>query len=149
MSEKILRYEPWFYILAILVAVAFRMVNLTSLPLSDFEASEALNAFHLASGSQPVSGNQPLYTLITSSLFFIFGSSDFLARFLPVLAGCALVFLPLLMRNELGKLPAIILTFGMAIDPALVTLSRQAGSVMPAMVLTLAAICFAWKKELQ
>ena len=147
MSEKLNRYEPWLYAIAILVAVAYRMINLASLPLSDSEAAQALNAFQLMAGSHQVNGGQPMYALITGALFFIFGSSDFLARLLPALAGSLLVLLPLLMRDELGKLPAIILSFGLAVDPALVTLSRQAGSVMPALVLTLAAACFAWKKR--
>jgi hypothetical protein len=149
MSDKLTRYEPWLYATALVVAVTFRLINLASLPLSDSEATPALNALQLLDGSRQVSGSQPLYTLITGLLFFIFGSSDFLARLLPALAGCFLVLLPLYMRDELGKFPAIILSFGLAIDPALIAFSRQAGSVMPALALTISAACFAWKRRLR
>lgn len=145
MSEKFTRYEPWLYLVAILVAVVFRMINLASLPLSDNEAVHALNALQLSNGSHQVGGNQPFYTMITAALFFVFGSTNFLARILPALAGCGLVVLPLLMRNKLGRLPAVILAYGLAVDPGFVALSRQAGSVMPALVLTLSAVCLIWK----
>ncbi len=147
MSQKLIRYEPLLYLAAVLVAVGFRLINLASLPLSDGESAQALNAFHLVTDSHIVGGNQPLYTLFTGILFFIFGSSDFLARLIPAVAGCLLVLLPVLIRDDLGRLPAIILSFGLAMDPALVALSRQAGSVMPALVLTMAAACYAWKRN--
>jgi hypothetical protein len=145
MTGKYLRYEPWLYAGAFLLAVAFRLVNLGSLPLDDREAAEALKALQILGGSSPASG-QPLYTLFTAGLFTLFGSSTFLARLIPALAGCLLVFLPVLLRDDLGRLPALILAYGLALDPALVAVSRQAGSELPALCFSLLALFFLWKR---
>jgi hypothetical protein len=45
-------------------------------------------------------------------------------------AGCALVAAPWLLRKRLGRLPAIVLAFGLAIDPGLVAMSHLAGGPM-------------------
>jgi hypothetical protein len=146
MNGKFLRIEPWLYIGAFTLAVVFRLFNLGNLPLSDPEAREALKALalHGASGS---GSSQPLYTLFTAGLFAIFGSNEFLARLGPALAGCLLLVLPMLLREDLGRIPAVILAYGLAIDPALVAISRQAGSAMPALSLTLLALGFLWKRR--
>jgi 4-amino-4-deoxy-L-arabinose transferase-like glycosyltransferase len=146
MTGKYLRNEPWLYAGALLLAVAFRLINLGSLPLDDREAVEALKALQILGGSAPTSG-QPLYTLFTAGLFTIFGNSNFLARLVPALAGCLLVALPVLLRKDLGRLPALILAYGLALDPALVAISRQAGSVMPAVSFSLMALFFLWKQK--
>jgi hypothetical protein len=146
MNAKLNRYEPWLYAGALLLAASLRLINLGSLPLSDTEAVEALKALGLFGGSASTSG-QPLYTLITAGLFAIFGNSDFLARLLPALTGCLLLLLPWYLRDDLGKLTALVLAFGLALDPALVALSRQAGSVMPALCFTLLALCALWKRQ--
>ncbi|MBN2676438.1 MAG: hypothetical protein JXR32_00070 [Anaerolineaceae bacterium] len=140
------RTETWLLLTAVILAVALRFIHLGNLPLSDIEAGEALKAHAILGGSQ-VQGSQPLYTLLTAAFFSLFGSTVFLSRLIPALAGCLLVILPLTMRDELGRMPAIILAFGLAIDPALVSLSRQAGSVMPALFLTIAGVCCTWKKR--
>ena len=44
------KYEGWLYGLAFLVALALRFIQLGAAPLTDSEATLALQAFHLAKG---------------------------------------------------------------------------------------------------
>jgi len=148
MNGKFARIEPWLYIGAFLLAAGLRLVNLGSLPLSDREAIEALKALALANGNASGS-TQPFYTMLTAGLFAIFGSSEFLARLVPALTGCLLLVLPILLRDKIGRLTALILAYGLAFDPALVAISRQAGSAMPAVSFTMLAMAFILNKKIR
>jgi hypothetical protein len=143
MNGKFTRSEPWLYLGAFILAVGFRLVNLGSLPLSDREALEALKALALLDGSS-TSSAQPFYAMLTAGLFNFFGSGEFLARLVPALAGCLLLVVPMLLRHKLGRMAALILAYGLAIDPALVSISRQAGSAMPALSFSLLALACLW-----
>jgi hypothetical protein len=140
MNLPRLKYEGWMYGLAFLIALGLRLVQLGTAPLTDSEANLALQAFHIANGTRPLLGPQPAYVLLTSILFLIFESSNFMARLFPALVGSAMVFAPMLFRAQLKPRPAMILAFLLAIDPGLVALSRLAGGVVLAVAFTL----FAW-----
>jgi hypothetical protein len=112
--------------------------------LSDTEAEWALQALHLAQGAQPLLGSQPIYILPTSGLFYLFGSSNFLARFIPALTGSALILIPYLFRERLKLVPSLLLAFFLALDPGLISLSRQAGSLIPALTFLLLTWAFWW-----
>jgi hypothetical protein len=140
MNHPRLKYEGWLYGLAFLIALVLRLVALGMAPLTDSEANLALQALHIANGTRPLLGPQPAYILLTSVLFLIFESSNFLARFWPAIVGSAMVFAPSLFRAQLKPRPALILAFLFAIDPGLVALSRLAGGVVLAVAFTL----FAW-----
>jgi hypothetical protein len=107
-----------------------RFLHLGALPLSDFEADWALQALRITQGLKPAIGPNPAYVHLTAILFFIFGTTNFLARFWPALAGIALVLAPWFLRGRLGRLPMLILAFGLAIDPGLVAMSHLAGGPM-------------------
>ena len=135
--------EGSLYALALLAALVLRLAALKNAGLNDVEAGWALQALGLARGQAVGIGPQPLYVLFTGLLFSILDSSNVLARLLPALSGSALVLFPLFMRGYFGKRAAVILAFGLALDPALVFLSRTAGSQIMALsfvLLTLAAI---------
>jgi len=132
--------------IAFIMAAALRFIQLGALPLGDAEAEWALQALHVVQGTQPLLGPQPIYILPTSALFFLFGDSNFLARFVPALAGCILVLVPYLFRQRLGSVPSLFLAFFLALDPGLVSLSRQAGSLIPALTFVLLAWAF-WGQE--
>jgi hypothetical protein len=138
--------EQTLAVLALGLALALRFLNLGAAALSDAEASWALQSLALANPShltaQLIIGAQPAYIILTSWLFQLFGATNFLARFWPALAGGALVLVPLSFRRQLGRPAALIAAFGLALDPGLVTISRQAGSPMMALafgLLTLGA----------
>ncbi len=122
--------EHAIYAVALVFAIGLRFLNLGALPLSDYEATWALQALRVTQGLHPALGPNPAYVHLTSILFYIFGGTNFLARFWPALAGTALVFAAWFLRGRIGRIPAIVLAFGLAIDPGLVAMSHLAGGPM-------------------
>ena len=133
MQNRPIKHESLLYLLAFTLAITLRLTNLGTLSLGNTEAEWALQAFSVAQGNRPLLGPQPAYILPTSLLFFLFGTSNFLARLIPVLAGIGLIFVPYMFRTRLKPIPSLLLTFFLVLDPGLVSLSRQAGSLMPAL----------------
>lgn len=139
-----LRVEDLLYLLAFVLALGVRLLRLGSAPLSDAEADLALRALD---GSLQV-GTQPLYVVLTSWLFFLVGgSSNFLARFWPAVAGAALVLTPRLFRRPLGWRAALMLAFFLALDPGLVAVSRQADGHMLAVSLVVLTLGWLWNRR--
>ena len=147
MRFSTIKHENILYALTFLIAFALRFIHLGALPLSDAEAEWALQALRVVEGTRPLLGPQPGYILPTSVLFFFFGTSNFLARFLPALTGSALVFFPYLFRERLKPVPALLLAFFLALDPGLVSLSRQAGSLILALTFVLLSWAFWWNER--
>jgi hypothetical protein len=146
MLKRPLTLEHAFYALALAIGLGLRFLNLGATPLSDFEADWALQALQITRGLHPVIGANPGYVHLTAVLFAIFGGTNFLARFWPALAGCLLVLVPWALRERLGRVTALILAFGLAIDPGLVGLSRQAGGPMLA-VASIVLTLLAWNQS--
>jgi len=140
MNSPRLKNEGWLYWLAFLVALGFRFIQLGATPLTDSEASLALQALPTAQGKDPLLSPQPAYILFTSIFFLIIESTNFMARFLPALAGSTLVFAPWFFREKLKPRPALILAFLFAFDPGLVALSRQSSGT----ILAVTFLLFAW-----
>ena len=140
MNSPRLKYEGWLYGLAFLLALGLRLLQLGASPLTDSEATFALQAFKLAQGKETLLGPQPLYILFTSLLFGVIEATNFLARLLPALAGSALVFAPWFFRERFQPRTMLIAAFLLAIDPGLVALSRQAGGAMLAVTFILFAL---------
>jgi hypothetical protein len=140
--------ETALYALAFTLALSLRLLNLGAAPLSDFEAAFASQAYKLAQGQAIDVGPQPAYVVLTSIVFALFKDSNSTARLIPAFAGSLLVFLPVLFRSFASisgwmRYAGLILAFGLALDPALVALSRMAGSPILALtflVLTLGFI---------
>ncbi|HLO33376.1 MAG TPA: hypothetical protein VK249_29785 [Anaerolineales bacterium] len=140
MNSFRFKNEGWLYWLAFLIALGFRFIQLGASPLTDSEATLALQALHIAQGKAPLLGPQPGYILFTSILFAIIESTNFMARFVPAIVGSMLVFVPYFFRDKIKPQPALILAFLFAIDPGLVALSRQANGT----ILAVAFLLFAW-----
>ena len=134
------KYEGWLYGLAFLIAVALRFIQLGAAPLTDSEATLALQAFHLAKGQGEILAPQPAYILFTSLFFLVIESTNFMARVIPALVGSTLVFAPYFFRQKIGTRPALMLAFLFAFDPGLVALSRQANGT----ILAVTFLLFAW-----
>jgi len=138
---KPFRHQTALYVAAFLLALAVRLIRLGTWTLTDTEAQWALQALGVAQGLHPALGSQPAYVLLTSIIFFFYGSgTNFLARFVPAFAGSFLVFIPLLFQERLKPRPGLFLAFFLAFDPGLVSLSRQAGSS----ILAVTFVLFAW-----
>ncbi len=140
MTYRHFKLESLLYILAFLLALGFRLVQLGAMPLTDIEASSALQALHIAQGLKTTLNPHPLYILSTSILFFLYGGgTNFLARLVPALAGSALVFAPLFW-DRIKPRPGLILAFFIAVDPGLTAISRQVASP----ILAITFLIFAW-----
>jgi hypothetical protein len=142
MNLKKITFEGVLFALAILLAFYLRFVRLGSLPLSDAEAIPALQALDIVKGAHPILGAQAGYVILTSLLFFLFESSSFMARFWPALFGSLIVLAPILLRSKIGREAAVVLAFGLALDPGMVSLSRIAGGPMLAVAATVLALAF-------
>ncbi len=150
MKKPLATIEQTVYLIAFLLALGIRLLNLGAAPLSDFEAGWALNALDVARGGAGALGANPGYIMLTGLSFFLMGSTNFLARFWPALAGSLLVWLPYLLRREetwleQGRIAGVIVAFGLALDPGLVALSRMAGGPMMAVSFGLLAACFLFR----
>lgn len=139
-EEKI---EIILVLIALIVAVFLRFIQLGANSLNDAEATLALQALNLARGNTVTLGGQPGYVALTTILFFLFNAGNFWARFWPAVFGSLLVLVPLLFKPWLGKRPSLILILLLAVEPGLVALSRTASSEMIAITCVLAAIGFA------
>ncbi len=139
MNSSSSRNEGWLYALAFLIAFGLRFVQLGAAPLTDSEATLALQAWQLAQGQSVVLAPHSAYLLFTSVLFKVIADSNFMARLLPALAGSLLVFVPLLFKGKLGSRAAWLLGLLLAIDPGLNALSRQADGTMLAVTFLLLA----------
>ncbi len=127
MSSRPVTLEHALHALALVIALGLRFFHLGALSLSEFEADWALQSLSIAQGLKPALGPNPAYIHLTTILFAIFQSSDFWARFWPALAGTGLVVAPWFLRTRIGRLPSLLLAFGLALDPGLNALSRLAG----------------------
>lgn len=146
MKNTRLTSEHLLFALAFLLGLGLRLLNLGQAPLSDIEANWALQSLSVARGESLAIGSQPGYVLLTGSLFWLFNSSNAMARLLPALAGVALILSPLFFRSRLGRAAAIILAFGLALDPGLVAISRQAGSSMLPAACAVLAVGFTYRR---
>lgn len=126
---------------AFILALVLRLLRLVQAPLTDSEATLALQALGLANGNYTGAiVGQPGYILPTAALFAIFHGGSGIARLIPTLAGSGIVLIPLFFKKELGSFPAILLAFGLALDPGLTALSRQASGVTWAVFFSLLAV---------
>src|SRR5215211_1848099 len=140
MNSSRLKNEGWLYGLAFLIALGLRLIQLGASPLTDSEGALAMQAFRISLGQNPLLESQPAYVLLTSILFAVIESTNFLGRLIPALAGSALIFAPFFFREKLKPRPALILAFLFAIDPGLVALSRLASGT----ILAVTFVLFAW-----
>jgi hypothetical protein len=142
MNAKKYPPEITFYWLAFLLALGLRLFQLGAASLTDLEAGWATQALSLARGQPVTLGAQPAYLVLTTFLFSVFKDTNFLARLFPALAGSLIVWVPFYFQHWMGegkwiRRAGVLMAFGLAIDPGLVSLSRQVGSPMPALVFSL------------
>jgi len=136
-----------FLLGAFVLGAAFRLIRLGVLPLTNHEASFALQALANARGQQTVFRDHIAYVGLTGINFFLFSTSNFIARFWPAFIGALIVFVPYLFRKMIGKWPAVIGSFILAISPEMVGPARIIGSPMMAMVFLLLALGFLFERN--
>ncbi|MBN2549760.1 MAG: hypothetical protein JXB15_11415 [Anaerolineales bacterium] len=144
MNSRRFTFETALYLLAFILALLVRLYNLGAAPLSDSEAAWALQALQIAwpgdAETIPSFGPQPAYIILTGISFALLGASDAVARLWPALVGALLPWLPFFFRRELGQPAALILAFGLALDPGLAASSRLVGGPGMALSFSLLAL---------
>ncbi len=114
----------WF-LLAFLVGLGLRLWGLGEMRFTLAEAQIAQGAWQMALGdASGLSGNMS-YAGLSAILFFLYEPSFFFARLMPVLLGSSLILIPWFWRDVLGDKVALVLAVGLAIDPILLSFSRQ------------------------
>ncbi len=131
--------EHVLYALAVAAALTVRLWGLGHAPLGETEAHLALQVLDVAAHQPAPLGDAPLLTGLTGLAFFLFGSTDAVARLVPALLGGLLPLLALPLRKPLGRRAALLMAFALAFDPGLVALSRVADSPVPALLMLSAA----------
>ncbi len=99
-------------VLLTLLSLGMRMAKLGWLPLSTSEGNRAFQALALFDGRSLAPGEHfsrvdPAMMLGQSGMFFLFGTSDSVARFLPALAGAGVVLLALSLKPFVGRAAAM------------------------------------------
>ena len=135
------------YTFALLIALGLRFALIGQHPLNNVEASLALQALATGKGQAVSLSGEPGYLGLTALIFFIFGGSDFWARFTPALIGSISILVPLLFRPWLGNRVSLLLAFLIALDPVLISASRAADGRVFALFGLLAGIGFLLKKK--
>ena len=112
------------------VAVALRLARLDVWAMAPEEARRAYQAYSLYLGrpldpGESLPTTAPLFLLLQSFGFFLFGATDAVARIMPALLGLALVPLAWLLRPFVGKYAALGMGALVALSPTLVYGARQ------------------------
>ena len=145
-NEKKIYY---LFVLVMIIAFGLRFFNLGQNALGETELQWSLQALGVSDGSELQIIGNAFYVYLTGLLFNVFQSTEFIARLMPAFLGTILVSLPFIFRKQLGHRAALLISFGLAIDPGLVSLSRQAGSDISGITLLfIAFIFFYFKKDI-
>ena len=133
------------FVVAFACGLFVRVLALDGVPLSGDEAAQVLWSWNWLHGSASSFVGSPLLFSLNVVVFALFGASDLTARIVPALIGSGVILLPVLLREQLGRVGALVAAFVLAFSPSLVFFSRQADGAMLASTFGLAALTFAWR----
>ncbi|MBI2953793.1 MAG: TIGR03663 family protein [Chloroflexi bacterium] len=119
--------ESWAYIVLIAIAAALRFWDLGTRMLHHDESLHAVYSWYLYNGRgykhDPMM-HGPFKFHIDALMYFVLGVSDAVSRVAPAIFGTALVGLPYLLRNRLGKSAALVAAFLLTFSPSFLYYSR-------------------------
>ena len=147
MERKQKTGEISIFILLFGLALFIRFLNLGETPLSDYEAHWALKSWDTVFTNDNQVSSNPTYFYLTNSIFFLLGSSNFLARLWPALWGSMVIWVPFGFKRFLGHKVALIIALGLALDPGMVAVSRIAGGTMMALIFFLLTLLFFYLRK--
>jgi len=116
------------WIAILVLAAVLRLSALNHVPLAPDEATSALASLE-AAGAQTT--ESALLLVGNGLLFRLFGAGDGLARFIPALAGIALVGLPYFWRKRLGDSGALVAAGLLLFSPLALFASRHLEGTTP------------------
>mgnify|MGYP000889805389 CR=1 FL=1 len=141
-------HKTLIWCLAIFVlALVVRLIQISDMAFLAADGKLAADALAIARREAIGFGNMPAYSGLTGILMYLFGGSNFIARIIPVLAGSSLVLLPFLIMKGKKPVLAIIFALGLALDPFMVTMSRQVTTPLLAFAGMSWAVYFLHKKK--
>jgi hypothetical protein len=126
LNRSTLTVEMALWILVAVLALVLRLVRLDAAPLNAQEAREAMLAWRAATGQgMPEGSYSPVLLVLNALLFTLCGTGDSLARLWPALLGSALVLIPWLLRQRIGRVGALAASVYLALSPTALVASRQ------------------------
>jgi hypothetical protein len=141
------RKELIWLITLIAIALIVRIIHLGTMPFLADDACLAADALAYAQFEEPELAALSAYTGLTGTLFYIFGHSAVLARLLPVIAGSSLVVAAFLITKRYDLRAAIVFALALALDPFLVSMSRQIYSPLIALAGIVWTVLFIKRKK--
>ena len=120
-------FVGWTYVAIITIAIITRLWDLSGRSLHYDEILHAWYSWMYSQGmgySHTPLTHGPFLFHGGAASFFVFGSNDFTARFLPALFGIFLIGMPYFIRNESGKYGAIFAAIYLLISPSFLYFSR-------------------------
>ena len=141
------RWEVVAYLLLIAVALAMRLWDLGDRTMHHDESLHALYSWYIVEGRgyehNPLL-HGPFQFFATSGAFFLFGDSDYTSRLLYALFGTALVGMPWLLRDRMGRTGALLAAVLLAFSPTLLYFSRFARNDILMAVWTMGMVALIW-----
>ena len=127
LASLAINWELVLYTTILLLAMFTRFYDLGSRVMSHDESLHALFSYKLYDGDgythDPLT-HGPLQFHLVAFSYLLFGDNDFSARIPAALFGVALVILPYWFRPWLGKLGALVTSFGLLVSPMLLYYER-------------------------
>ncbi len=138
--------EVALYGLICMAALFMRLLGLGARPLASHEAANALAAWQLLQGQGTPNGlvDSPLLLNANLLLFMLGGATDTTARVAPALFGSLVVWLPFLLRREIGRLGGLIASALLLLSTSLVYFARDLNGVEVSVVAGFAAGIWLW-----
>lgn len=127
VATLVVNWELILYAAIFVVALITRFYDLGARVMSHDESLHALYSFRLYNGEGYVHDplmHGPLQFHLVALSYLIFGDNDFSARIPAALFGVALVILPYWFRPWLGRVGALVTSFGLLVSPMLLYYQR-------------------------
>ncbi len=144
--------EVIVYLIVALMALVLRVAQLDVVPMSPYEARQALSAWRVvypeAAGTGIVADSPLLFALHTMS-FSVLGASEFSARILTVFASVLLVLSPLLFSQLFGKTRTFIFVLLLAFSPTLLAAGRMDSPVIWTMLVAVIGLWSVWQYRIR
>ncbi|MGI8486586.1 MAG: SMP-30/gluconolactonase/LRE family protein [Thermomicrobiales bacterium] len=122
-------------VIGLVVALAMRFTQLNIYTMTQGEAQWAYDSWSLYLGHNLPNGGAlptvaPVFLLLQSLAFFLFGTTDAIARLVPAILGFGLVGITLLLRPFLSRFAVVGMLLLTAMSPTLVFASRTSEPII-------------------
>ena len=142
------RREAMPFLLIVAAALIVRLLDLGDRPFHHDESQDAYFSWVLYDRHDyeydPLL-HGPLRFYMTAAMYLVFGDSDFTARLAPALMGTAIVGLPYLLREQIGRAAALVATLMLAFGPTYLYFSRFAREDIYIACITLGMLVVAFR----